>query len=205
VEIGLVGSLNRPGGNLTGMTLLSVELGPKLLELLHDAIPSAGTVGVLINPANPNSETETKTLQAGAGALGLRLQILNASAEGDFVSVFEKLHELRAEALVIVQDGFFNTQIGRLAGLSVRYAVLAIYPNREFADAGGLMSYATSQHDVYRQAGIYPGRILNGETPADLPVMRPTKFELVLNLKTAKAIGLTVPLSLQVAADDVIE
>jgi putative ABC transport system substrate-binding protein len=146
-----------------------------------------------------------KTLQEGAGTLGLQLHVLNATAKGDFDLVFEKLHELRVEALVIAQDGFFNNQIGQIAALSVQHAVPAIYPNREFAAAGGLMSYGTRQRDVYRQVGVYAGRILNGERPADLPVMRPTKFELVVNLKAAKKLALTLPETLQVAADEVIE
>jgi putative tryptophan/tyrosine transport system substrate-binding protein len=205
VQIGLVASLNRPGGNVTGITLLAVEVGPKLLELLHEAVPSATIMALLVNPTNPNAATQSRNLQMAAGTLGLQLHVLNASTERDFDTVFAKLRELRAGALMIGQDAFFNAQGGQLGALSVRNAVPAIYVNRGFAAAGGLMSYGASQNDAYRQAGIYAGRILKGEKPVDLPVVQSTKFELTINLKTAKALGLNMPLPLLGRADEVIE
>jgi len=205
VQIGFVASLNRPGGNLTGVTLLAVEIGPKLLEMLRGVVPSATTIALLVNPTNPNSETQSKNTQEAARRLGLELHVLNASAEGDFDAAFAKLHELKASALIIGQDVYFNAQIGRLAALTIRHAVPAIYPLPEFAAAGGLFSYGASRNDAWRQAGIYVGRILKGEKPAELPVVQPTKFELTINLKTAKALGLSVPASLLASADQVIE
>ena len=205
VQIGFVDSLNRPGGNMTGVTLLSVEVGPKLLEFLHGALPSATVMALLVNPTNPNVETQSRTLQAAALKLGLQPHVVNASTERDFDAVFAKLHELQAGALMISQDPFFNTQSGQLAARSVRHEIPAIYVNREFAEAGGLMSYGVSQTDAWRQAGIYVGRILRGEKPADLPVMQATKFEFVINLKTAKTLGLAIPDGLIRAADAVIE
>jgi putative ABC transport system substrate-binding protein len=205
VQIGLVTSLNRPGGNMTGATLLAVEVGPKLLELLHDLAPKATIMALLVNPTNPNVETQSRNLQVAALKLGLKPHVVNASTERDFDGVFAKLHELGADALMISQDPLFNTQSGQLAALSVRHKIPAIYVNHEFAAAGGLMSYGTSQLDAWRQAGIYVARILKGEKPADLPVVQPTKFELVINLTTAKALGLTVPPMLLTSADEVIE
>jgi putative ABC transport system substrate-binding protein len=205
VQIGLVASLNRPGGNVTGVTLLAVEVGPKLLELLHDVVPRATIMALLVNPTNPNVETQSRTLQVAALKLGLQVHVVNASTERDFDAVFAKLHELRADALMIGQDVLFNTQSGQLASLSVRHAMPAIYVAREFAAAGGLMSYGTNESEAYRQAGIYAGRILKGEKPAELPVQQPTKFELVINLKTAKALGLSIPESFLLLADEVIE
>jgi ABC-type uncharacterized transport system substrate-binding protein len=155
---------------MTGVTLLSVEVGPKLLELLHDVVPRATIMALLVNPTNPNIETQSRNLQAAALKLGLQVHVLNASTERDFDAVFAKLHELRADALMIGQDVLFNTQSGQLASLSVRHAMPAIYVAREFAAAGGLMSYGTNESEAYRQAGIYAGRILKGEKPAELPV-----------------------------------
>jgi putative tryptophan/tyrosine transport system substrate-binding protein len=182
-----------------------VEVGPKLLELLHVAFPSATIMALLVNPTNPNVETQSRTLQAAALKLGLQVQVLNASSERDFDAVFAKLQELRASALMISQDPLFNSQSGQLAALTVRYRMPAIYELRQFAAAGGLMSYGDSQNDAWRQAGIYVGRILKGEKPADLPVMQATKFEFVINLKTAKTLGLAIPDGLISAADEVIE
>ena len=205
VQIGLVTSLNRPGGNMTGVTSLSVELGPKLLELLHDSAPKATIMALLFNPTNPNLVTQSRDLQAAALKLGLQPHVVNASTERDFDAVFAKLRELRADALMISQDPFFNSQSGQLGALSVRHAIPAIYVDREFVAAGGLMSYGANRPDQWRQVGVYVGRILKGEKPADLPVVQPTKFDLVINLKTAKALGLEVPPSLLVRADEVIE
>src|SRR6478736_3920427 len=205
VQIGLVASLNRPGGNVTGVTILSVEVGPKLLELLHGAVPSATTIALLVNPTNPNAETQSKNTQEAARRLGLELHVLNASTERDFDAVFEKVRELRAGPLLIGQDVFFNAESAQLGVLTVRQAIPAIFPLPEFAAAGGLMSYGASRSDAWHQAGIYVGRILKGEKPAELPVVQPTRFELTINLKTAKTLGLTVPLSLLTSADEVIE
>ena len=203
VQIGFVASLNRPGGNVTGVTLLSVEVGPKLLELLRGAAPLATVVGLLVNPTNPNAESQVKNTQAAALRLGLQLQVLNASAESEFDAAFVKLRELQVGGLIIGQDVLFNTKSAQLAALTVRHAIPAIALVREFAIAGGLISYGTSRLDSWRQAGIYVGRILKGEKPSELPVMQPTKFELTINLKTAKAFGLNLPYV--GLADEVIE
>jgi putative ABC transport system substrate-binding protein len=203
VQIGFVASLNRPGGNVTGVTLLSVEVGPKLLELLRGAVPSATVMGLLVNPANPNAESQAKNTQAAALRLGLQLQVLNASAESEFDAAFTKARELPVGGLIIGQDVLFNTKSAQLAALTIRHAIPAIALVREFAIAGGLISYGASRLDSWRQAGIYVGRILKGEKPSELPVMQPTKFELTVNLKTARALGLDLPyLGL---ADEVIE
>ena len=205
VQAGLVASLNRPGGNLTGVTALAVEVGPKGLELLHELVPTATVIALLVNPTNPSAEALSRDLQPAARALGLQLHILHASTERDFDTVFATLLQLRAGGLMIGTDGFFITQIEQLATRTVRHAVPAIFQYREFTAAGGLMSYGVSNRDLYRLVGVYTGRILRGEKPADLPVLQPTKFELVINLKTAKALGLTVPDKMLALADDVIE
>jgi putative tryptophan/tyrosine transport system substrate-binding protein len=205
VEAGLVASLNRPGGNLTGLSILNVELGPKRLELLHDLVPSASIVALLINPSHPAAETASTDLQAAARTLGLEFNILHASTEHDFDTVFATLAQVRAGALVIGPDPLFVSRSEQLAALTVRHAVPAISLSREFAVAGGLMSYGTSVRDAYRQMGVYAGRILKGEKPADLPVQQITKVELIINLKTAKTLGLNVPLPLSGRADELIE
>jgi putative tryptophan/tyrosine transport system substrate-binding protein len=205
VKSGLVASLNRPGGNLTGVSILNVELGPKKLELLHELIPTATIIALLINPANPNAETQSRDLQAAARTLGLRLHVLHAGAEREFDAVFAAMVQLRAGALMIGADPFFTSRSEQLAALTLRHAVPAIYLYRAFTAAGGLMSYGGSNSEAYRLAGVYTGRILNGAKPADLPVQQATKIELILNLKTAKALGLTVPPSLLARADEVIE
>ena len=205
VQIGFVGSLNRPGGNITGVTLLAVEIGPKLLEMLRSVVPSATAIALLVNPANPNFEMQSKSTQEAARRLGLDLHVLNASAERDFDIVFARLRELKASALIIAQDVYFNAECARLAALSVRHEIPAIYPLPEFAAAGGLFSYGASRSDAWQQAGVYAGRILKGEKPAELPVVQPTKFELSINLRTARALGLNVPTSLLASADTVIE
>jgi putative ABC transport system substrate-binding protein len=205
VQIGLVTSLSRPGGNMTGSTDLDLELASKLLELLHDAVPSAKIIAVLVNPTNSNTEALLRSLQPAVRTFGLQLHFLNASTESDFDTVFETLRQLKADGLVVVSDAFFNARSKQLAALTIRHAIPAISQNREFTIAGGLMSYTGSVPDSYRQAGVYTGRILKGEKPADLPVVQGTKFEFVINLKSAKALGLSVPLGLLNAADDVIE
>ncbi len=205
VQIGFVASLNHPGGNMTGVTLLSVEVGPKLLEMLHGAVPAATTIALLVNPTNPNAETQSKNTQEAARRLGLELHVLNASTARDFDAVFAKLRELGAGALIIAQDVFFNAECAQLAALALHHRIPGIYPLPEFAAAGGLISYGASRNDAWRQAGIHVGRVLKGEKPAELPVVQPTKFELTINLKTAKALGLTLPQSLLASADEVIE
>ena len=206
VALGLVASLNRPAGNRTGVTSLNVEVGPKQLELLHELVPTATIVALLVNPTNPTvAETQSRDLQSAARNLGLKLHVLHASTERDFDTVFATLIQLRAGALVIGVDLFFNTRSEQLAALALRHAVPTIFQYREFAAAGGLMSYRTSVTDSYRTAGVYTGRILKGEKPADLPVQQATKVELIINLKTAKALGITFPLTLLARADEVIE
>jgi putative ABC transport system substrate-binding protein len=205
VEFGLVESLNRPGRNLTGVVILSVELGPKLLELAHELVPAATVIALLVNPTNPITESLSRDAQAAAHTLGLQLHVLQASTERDFDTVFATLVELRVSALVIGADVLFTNGVDKLAALMLRHALPAIYSVREFAVAGGLISYGPSIADAWRLMGMYTGRILNGEKPADLPVQQVTKVELVINLKTAKALGLTVPLALLARADEVIE
>ena len=205
VELGLVSSLHRPGGNLTGTSMLNVEVAPKRLQLLHELVPTAQVLGLLINPSNPNSASQSRDLEAAAHTLGLQSHILHASSDRDLDAVFAKLTELRAGALVIGADVFFNIRSAQIAALALRHGMPAAYQYREFTAAGGLMSYAGSITDSYRQAGIYTGRILKGEKPADLPIQRSIKLELFLNLKTANALGLTVPLPLIGRADEVIE
>ncbi len=206
VEAGLVASLNRPGGNLTGVTNLNVEVGPKRLELLRELMPTATSVAVLVNPTSPVlTEQFLRDLQAAAPALGLRLHILQASTERDLDTVFAALGQLRPDALVICPDVFFNAYIEQLATLALRHAMPTIYQYHPFVRAGGLMSYGSSETEYYRLVGIYVGKILKGEKPGGLPVQQSTKVELIINLKTAKALGLTVPPSLLALADEVIE
>ena len=205
VQIGFVASLNRPGGNLTGVTSLDTELGRKRLELLHELLPEAGTIAALINPTFPGSDIQAKDLQAAASKLGLQFYILRASTERDISTAFANLAPLQASGLVIGNDPFFNSWSEQLAALALRHAVPAIFAYRQFVAAGGLMSYGGRTADLYRLLGVYTGRILKGEKPADLPVQQSTKVELVINLKTAKALGLTVPLSLLGRADELIE
>jgi putative ABC transport system substrate-binding protein len=205
VEFGLVKSLNRPGGNLTGVTILSVELGPKLLELLHELVPAATVMALLVNPTNPISETVSRDARAAARTLGLQLHVLQASTEREFDTVFATLVELHVGALAIGPDVLFTNGSAKLAALMLRHALPAIYPIREFAAAGGLISYGPSIAETWRLMGIYTGRILKGEKPADLPVQQVTKVELVINLRAAKALGVTFPLTLVARADEVIE
>jgi putative ABC transport system substrate-binding protein len=206
VKVGLVASLNRPGSNITGVSILDMELGPKRLELLHELVPGATIVAALVNPSDPaRAESTSRDLEAAAHGLGLKLHVLNASTERDFDAVFAKLMQLRAGGLVIGGEPFFNSRSEQLGALTMRNAVPAIYQLRAFAAGGGLMSYGASLTDAYRQAGTYVARILKGEKPVDLPVQQATKVELIINLKTAKTLGLTVPLPLLGRADEVIE
>jgi putative ABC transport system substrate-binding protein len=206
VELGLVASLNRPGGNLTGVTDLNLEVVPKRLELMHELLPSVTSMALLVNPAVPElAEPASRLSQAAAQALGLELHIVHASSDRDFDAVFAKLSQLRAGALVIAPDNIFNAHMEQLAALTVRHAIPTIYEFRRFAAAGGLMSYGTNETEYYRLVGTYAGRVLKGDKPADLPVQQSTKVELFLNFKTAKALGITVPLPLSGRADEIFE
>lgn len=206
VSLGLVASLNRPGGNVTGVTSLNIELAPKRLELLHELLPSVSVVGLLINPAVPAlAEPASLSSQTTARALGLQLHVLHASSERDFDDVFASLVRLHAGALVIAPDNMFTAHSKQLAALTVRHGLPAIYEFREFAAAGGLISYGSSEIEYYRLVGTYAGRVLKGDKPADLPVQQSTKVELIINLGTARTLGITVPLPLSGRADEVIE
>jgi putative ABC transport system substrate-binding protein len=205
VADGLVASFARPGGNLTGLSILVRELMPKRLELLAEMVPQAGAIALLVNPSNPNAERIIREVQEAARAKGVQLHVLKAGTEGEIDAAFASLVELHAGALVVAADPFFNSRREQLVALAARHAVPAIYEWREFATAGGLISYGTSLSAVYRQVGIYTGRILKGAKPADLPVQQPTTFELVVNLNTAKELGITVPPSVLARVDEVIE
>jgi ABC-type uncharacterized transport system substrate-binding protein len=205
VGTGLVASLNRPGGNVTGATFLSVELGAKRLDLLRDLVPNIASIGLLLNPSNPNAAVQTKDMQAATTALRVRLNVVNATSQGNFGDAFATLARERVNGLVVSADPFFMSHRDELVALALRHSIPAVYYAREFAAAGGLISYASSFADSFRQAGTYVGRILKGEKPAELPVMQPTTFELVINVKTAKALGLDVPPQLLARANEVIE
>jgi putative tryptophan/tyrosine transport system substrate-binding protein len=205
VQLGLVASLNRPGGNITGMSLFASELWEKVFELLKELVPAATVIAYLVNPSNPSAEVYSKAGVAAARALGIQVHVLNASTEHDLEESFASLAKLGAGGLVVPNEPFFDSQRDRIVALSARYGVAAVYSIREYVVAGGLMSYGASLTDSYRRAGIYTGRILKGEKPADLPVMQPTKFNLVLNLKTAKMLGLEIPPTLLARADEVME
>jgi putative ABC transport system substrate-binding protein len=205
VEIGLVPSLNQPGGNVTGMGVFNATLGAKRIELTKELMPGVAGIAYLLNPSNPSSEIESKGALAAARALRTELHVLNASTEYELDTAFADVAKLRAGVLVVSGEPYFDSQRERLVALSSRHAIAAVYAWREYVLAGGLMSYGTDLPDSYHQAGIYAGRILKGEKPANLPVMQPTKFHLALNLKTAKALGLEVPPTLLARADEVIE
>jgi putative ABC transport system substrate-binding protein len=206
VQVGLVASLNRPGGNLTGVVTLNVEIAPKRLELLHELFPTATSFALLVNPANPAlAEPVSEHVQAAARMLGVKLHVLHVSSEPELDAALGTAARLQVAGLMIGPDAFFNSRIEQLAALTSRHALPAVYQWREFAAAGGLLSYGSSITDVYRQVGVYTGRILKGEKPADLPVEQTTKVELFVNLKAAKAFGITVPTALLVRADEVIE
>ena len=205
VAFGLVTSLSHPGGNLTGVAFLLGELWPKRLQLLHELVPKAGTIGVLVNPANSNSGANTRNLEPAAKALGLQLEVLPASAELDIEAAFATIQRRRVDALLVGDDPFFNSRCSQLPAIAAAHRVPTIYFAGEFATSGGLISYGPSFTAMARIAGEYTGRILKGTKPADLPVEQPTRFELVVNLKTAAALGLTVPPSILARADEVIE
>jgi putative tryptophan/tyrosine transport system substrate-binding protein len=206
VKRGLVASLRQPGGNLTGVTYLGVEVGPKRVELLHDLMPKAGIVALLVNPTNPAlADAITRGAQGMAASLGLQVNVLHASSEQDLAAVFATLRQSQAGGLVIGSDAFFSDRNKQLAALAARYAVPTVFESREFVTAGGLISYGANVTELWHVAGVYSGRILKGEKPADLPVQESTKVELLINLKTAKALGITMPTGLLVRADEVIE
>jgi putative ABC transport system substrate-binding protein len=205
VQLGLVASLNRPGGNVTGVAGLNVEVGPKRLELLHELRPTAEIVALLVNPTNPNAAKLSTDLEAAAQKLALSLRVLHAKAERDFVMAFAALAQLRAGALLIGGDGLFRARSEQLAALTVHYSMPSMFQYREFVAAGGLMSYGGNIIDSYRLVGVYTARILKGEKPANLPVQQSTKAELIINMKTAKLLGLEVPPTLLARADEVIE
>jgi putative ABC transport system substrate-binding protein len=207
VTYGLVSSLNRPGANLTGISRFAIDLLPKRVELLREVVPKAMVIGFLVNPTSSFAESDARQVQAAARALGRHVEVINASTEHDIESAFATLVELRADALLVEPDTFFNSssQIERVATLTLRHAVPAMHSVREFVVAGGLMSYAPSLLDVYQRVGVYAGRVLKGEKPSDLPVQQVTKIEFVINLKTARSIGLTIPPTLLSFADEVIE
>jgi ABC-type uncharacterized transport system substrate-binding protein len=205
VTFGLVTSLNRPGGNVTGASFFAAALGEKRLGLLQQLVSKTTTIGVLVNSDNPVSAAEETSVQAAAHAIGQQTNVLNASTEAHIDGVFTTIVQHRIGALLVTGDAFFFTWRDKLVALAARHAIPAMYWGREFVERGGLISYGTNQADTYRQAGIYAGRILKGEKPADLPVMLPTKFDLVINLKTAKGLGLTIPPGVLAIADEVIE
>jgi len=205
VGIGLVKSLSRPGGNVTGVTYLSAEIGPKLLELLHEAVPAATAIALLVNPANPSVRRQSDEVRAAAQTLDLQLHVLDARTPAEIDAAFARLARLRVGGLLIGGDPFFNSSRARIAGMALQLKLASIFQAPVYPEAGGLMSYGGDSLGAYRQAGIYAGRIVKGEKPADLPVQQATNFKLVINMKTAKALGLTVPQSLLARADEVIE
>jgi putative ABC transport system substrate-binding protein len=205
VKAGLAASYNRPGGNATGINILSDTLEPKRLGLLRELVPQAVTIGFLLNPNFPSAESQSKDVQEAARAIGLQIHVLRANTDREIEAAFETIAQHRIAAVAVAASPFFDTRRDKLVALAARHSVPTIYQFREFVAAGGLVSYGIDPIDAYRQVGVYAGRILKGAKPADLPVLQPTKFELVINLKTAKALGLDVPLHLQQLADEVIE
>jgi putative tryptophan/tyrosine transport system substrate-binding protein len=205
IEAGLVTSINRPGGNITGVSLFSVPLNAKRLEVLHELVPAGATVGVLVNPRNPNAAANERAIAGAAEVIGLKITFVSASSDGDLAEAFAGIVRQRFSVVVVSADGFFASRREQLVALAARHAVPTMYFQREFVDLGGLISYGASSAAMYRQAGGYVGRILKGTSAGELPVLQPTRFELVINLKTAKALGLEVPPTLLARADEAIE
>ena len=205
IAVGLVDSLSRPSGNVTGVNSYLSDLGAKRLELLRQLVPNDAVIGMLVNPNYPDAESQAKDVKEAARTLGQQVHVVNADSEGDLNRAFATFIELKADALLVSLDSFFLSRREQLVALAARHKIPVMYFARDFVLAGGLMSYGSDLADSYRQAGVYTGRILKGARPADLPVVQPTKFDLVLNLKTAKALGLTVPMIMQMTADEVIE
>ena len=205
VRLGLADSLSRPGGNATGVNVMAGNLGPKRLGLLRDLLPKVNSIALLVNPTSPIATAQISELEEGARVIGVQLQIFKASRKDEFAAAFADLVRKHADAIVVAADPAFNDGRDQLVTLAARHAVPAVYEWREFVEAGGLMSYGANLKDTYRQIGVYAARILKGAKPADLPVEQPTKFELLINLKTAKALGLTIPQSILLRADEVIE
>jgi putative tryptophan/tyrosine transport system substrate-binding protein len=205
VKFGLVVSMNRPGGNVTGVSFLANTLVAKQLQLLQSLLPAPGVIGVLVNPGNPNAVSDSTQAQAAATSLRLKVRVVHTVAERDFDAAFDDLGRVQASAVLVFPDALFTDVRGRLVDLASRHKLPVLYPERSYVEAGGLISYGSSRTDAFREAGIYVGRILRGEKPSDLPVMQASKFELVINLKTAKALGLEIPPTLLALADEVIE
>jgi putative tryptophan/tyrosine transport system substrate-binding protein len=205
VQAGLVASFNRPGGNVTGILSMSLELGPKRLGLLHELLPGAARFAMLIDPTSPNAESEVTDLQAAAATIGRQIEVFYAGTNRDIDTAFASLVQKRSDALWVAPNTLFINRRVQIVTLAARHAVPAAYPDRQITEVGGLMSYGSSQADIHRQVGIYTGRILKGEKPADLPVMQPTRFEFVINLQTARTLGIEVPPTLLALADEVIE
>jgi putative ABC transport system substrate-binding protein len=205
VKFGLVTSMNRPGGNVTGVSFLANTLIAKQLQLLQVLLPGSGVIGVLVNPGNPNAVADQTQAQAAATSLRLKVHVVHTSSERDFDAAFDDLRRAQVSAVLVFPDALFTEVRGRLAEFATRQKLPVLYPERSYVEAGGLMSYGSNRADAYREAGIYVGRILRGEKPSDLPVIQASKFELVINLKTAKALGLEVPISMQLLADEIIE
>ena len=205
VKVGLVTSINRPGGNATGVSFYTSTLGPKRLELLRELVPQATTIAFLVNPTNPVTEGDTKDMEDAAHSVGQRMIVVGAKNESEIDMAFATVAKEGAGSLLVNVDGFFSTRRDQLASLATRYGIPTSYNNRMYVEAGGLVSYGDNRLDSYRQLGVYVGRILKGDKPSELPVIQPTKFELVINLKTAKALGLDVPAKLLALADEVIE
>jgi len=205
VMLGLVAAVNRPGRNTTGVTFFNSSLAPKRMELVRELVPQASIAGLLVNPRNPNTDSDVKVLQAAARSIGVEVLILHASEESDFASAFAAFNRHRVDAVVVNNDAFFSTQSTRIVEIAARASLPTIYYLRSFVAAGGLVSYGTNIVEMYREAGVYTGRILRGVSPGDLPVLFPSKFEFAVNLKTAKALGLAVPTSILLRADEVIE
>jgi putative ABC transport system substrate-binding protein len=205
IELGLVANLNRPGGNITGIAIMAVEIETKRLELLHELAPTSTSIAILLNPSNAQSQTQEREAQRAARVIGRQVLVLKAGSEHEIERAFATLVRERAGALLVGGDTFFNSQAILFVVLTARHAIPTIYPWRSYVDAGGLMCYGASLLDAYRQTGVYTGRVLRGEKPADLPIVQPTKFELVINLKTARAVGIALPPTLLARADEVIE